>query len=229
MTSQAQNYRSIALQNTMYKVYTAILGDFISDHCEKNGIITEEQAAGKHGSWGCSDQLLINKMMTIWLDYKKAFDSVPHSWLIRSLELAKVPEKIIKAIKQLMLKWRTNVYLYGEHASVETDFITYLRGILQGDTLSLILFVLSVNPLSFLLEKHEGYKTSIDEKGKNIGHLFYVDDLKLYAVNIAKMMVMLKTVTQYSNDIGMKFGELKCAYQVIERGKREARPLRLMD
>ena len=55
MTSQAQNYRPIALQNTTYKVYTAILADFIMDHCESNKIITEEQAAGKRGSWGCSD------------------------------------------------------------------------------------------------------------------------------------------------------------------------------
>ena len=116
MTSQAQNYRPIALQNTMYKAYTAILADFIMDHCESNKIITEEQAAGKRGSWGCSDQLLINKMIydqvtskrrnlvTVWLDYKKVFDSVPHSWLIRSLELAKIPERIINEIKQLIFK-----------------------------------------------------------------------------------------------------------------------------
>ena len=98
---------------------------------------------------------------------------------------------------------------------------SYLRGILQGDTSSLILFVLSVNPLSFLLEKHEEYKISIDEKGKNISHLFFVDNLKLYAANIAKTMLMLKTVTQYSNDVGMKFDGSECAYQVIERGKRK--------
>ena len=55
ITSQAKNYPPIALQNTMYKVYTALLADFIMDHCEKNGIVTEEQAAGKRGSWGCSD------------------------------------------------------------------------------------------------------------------------------------------------------------------------------
>ena len=148
----------------MYKVYTAILAEFIMEHCEENNIITEEQATRKRGSWGCTDQLLINKMIydevtsnrrnlvTVWLDYKKAFDSVPHSWLIRSLEMAKVPEKVILAIRQLMIKWRTKVYLYGESSNVETDFISYLKGILQGDTLSLILFILSVNPLSHLLQ-----------------------------------------------------------------------------
>ena len=35
-------------------------------------------------------------------------------------------------------------------------------------------------------------------------------------------MLMLKTVTQYSNDVRMKFGESKSTYQVIERGKCKA-------
>ena len=67
------------------------LAEFVMDYCTRNGIITEEQAAGKRGSWGCVDQLLVNKMIyrevkerrrniiTVWLDYKKSFDSVPHA------------------------------------------------------------------------------------------------------------------------------------------------------
>ena len=83
-TRNPMNSRLIALQNTTYKIYTAILTDFIMDHCKQNKIITIEQAAGKRGSWGCTDQLLINKMVydevktnrrnlaTAWLDYKKS-------------------------------------------------------------------------------------------------------------------------------------------------------------
>ena len=75
----------------MYKVFTAIITEFIIDHCTVNSTVTEGQAAGKLGSWGCAEQLLINKMVynevignrrnlsTAWLDYKKAFHSVPHS------------------------------------------------------------------------------------------------------------------------------------------------------
>ena len=170
------------------------------------------------------EQVIANRknFVTVWLDYQKAFDSIPHSWLIRSLELAKVPEVIINAIKKLMLKWKTKVFLHGENTSVETDFINYLTGILHGDTLSLILFVLPVNPLSFLPKEHDGYKTKQLSQAININHLFFVDDLKLYASTIAKMIKLLETVTQFSNDVGMKFGVSKCAYQVIERGKRKA-------
>ena len=62
-TKNEQNYHPIAIQNTMYKIYTGILAEFIMDHCKMNDVITEEQAVGKRGSWGCTDQLLANKMI----------------------------------------------------------------------------------------------------------------------------------------------------------------------
>ena len=46
-TRKAENYRPIALQSCMYKLYTGILGEFITDHCEINSIITLEQVAGR--------------------------------------------------------------------------------------------------------------------------------------------------------------------------------------
>ena len=125
-------------------------------HCTQNKIITEEQAVGKHGRWGTTDQLLINKMIydqvtsdrrslgVAWLDYKKAFDSVPHSWILASLCIAKIPAKIINTISNLMTKWKTRLTVHGEMTSIETEELEYLKGILQGDTLSLILFILAV-------------------------------------------------------------------------------------
>ena len=89
-THLAKNYRPIACQNTTYKLHTGILNHFLYDHCSTNNIITVEQAGGKKGVWGCTDQLLINKMILdevrsnrrnlfmMWYDYKKAFDPIPH-------------------------------------------------------------------------------------------------------------------------------------------------------
>ena len=56
ITNMAKNYRPIAWQNIMYKIYTFI-------HCENNAIITNQQAPGKKGIWGCTKQLLINKII----------------------------------------------------------------------------------------------------------------------------------------------------------------------
>lgn len=83
------------------------------------------------------DEVIKNRrnLIAVWLGYKKAFVSVPHSWIIESLKLAKLPDKIIDVIKMLMSKWRTKIYLYGETESIETSEIEYHKGILQGDML----------------------------------------------------------------------------------------------
>ena len=148
-TKNAKNYRPIACQNITYKLFTGILNSFLVDHCTTNNIITIEQTGGKPGSWGCTDQLLINKMILdevkknrrnlymMWFDYKKAFDSVPHDWIIKALKLAKVPDEIVKTVMNLMETWSTQLSLN----DITTNLIKYLCGILQGDCLSLILLL----------------------------------------------------------------------------------------
>ena len=94
-------------------------------------------------------------LMTFWLDHKKAFDSVPHSWIVEALKLARIPSVEIRNIEMLMRKRRTKMYMHGKISHLRQAWINYFKGILQGDTLSLILFIRSVNPLSLLLQKQE--------------------------------------------------------------------------
>ena len=231
-TNRPENYRPIALQNSMYKIYTSILNYFLEDHCRVNNILGIEQAAAKQGSWGCTDQLIINKaimeevkskrrnLVCAWLDYKKAFDSVPHDWLIKALHLAKVPLEIVIAIEALTETWTTQAGLQAKNTTIETDSIDYQRGILQGDGLSVILFALSINPVSFLLRKMEGYELGETIK-LIINHLLFVDDLKLYSRTLDQMKKLLDNITTFTNDIGMIFGEAKCAYICIVRGRKK--------
>ena len=70
----------------MLKTYTGTLAKLIEEHLMENNIIFPEQAGATKGLWGCTDQLLINLVVTdevkkgrknlcmIWLDYKKAYD-----------------------------------------------------------------------------------------------------------------------------------------------------------
>ena len=231
MTSIAKNYRPIACLNIMYKLYTSCLNNFLCDHCESNNIITPEQAGGKKGVWGTTEQLLLNKtilkevkskkrnLYTVWLDYRKAFDSVPHQWLIRALKLAKVPNKIINAIQNLTRIWSTNLYLQGSEEVIVSDIIEFLRGIFQGNSLSVVLFNLSVNPLSFLLRNLKGYAAGT-ERFTNITHNFFVDDLKLYGSTLNNIKKLLDIATTFSRDIGMQFGIDKCADININNGKQ---------
>ena len=42
-----------------------------------------------------------------WIDYQKAFDSVPHSWVEKSIALVGVKSKIDRFCKLSMEKWNT--------------------------------------------------------------------------------------------------------------------------
>ena len=159
----------------------------------------------------------------MWFDYKKAFDSVPHNWILKALELAKVPPNLISAINRLTKVWSTKVSLHGSKETITTDNIRYQTGPLQGDCLSLMLFILSVNPLSYLLQKLPGYSVGPPDGRVNvISHLFFVDDLKTYAKDIDEAKIQADMITQFTNDISMEFGADKCAYLYIESGKRKS-------
>ena len=68
----------------------------------------------------------------------------------------------------------------------------------------------------------EGYKMGPTEyRNKNLTHLFFVDDLKLFASTLNQAKYLLDVITTVSGDIGMTFGEDKCGFIYIERGNRK--------
>ena len=124
----AKNYKPIVCQNIMYKIYNGCIKVKSQDHCESNSIITDQQAAGKKGVRSCAEQPLISKIILrnlhmTWLNYQKVFDSVPHSWMLKSLKLAKVPTVIIKAIEQLSHQWEAIIYINGTSEDIITERI----------------------------------------------------------------------------------------------------------
>jgi len=44
-----------------------------------------------------------------WTDYQKAFDRMPHSWIIKSLEIMGINTKVISFTKKVMGYWRIHV------------------------------------------------------------------------------------------------------------------------
>ena len=63
-TKNPKNYRPVACENNMLKIYTALITYFLDEHCRANDIIALNQASGRKGSWDHIDQLLINKTIT---------------------------------------------------------------------------------------------------------------------------------------------------------------------
>jgi len=112
-----------------------------------------------------------------WVDFKKAFDSVPHPWLLEVLQMYKFSPALIHFLSVSMMLWNTNLTIGG-------NFMANIHikcGIFQGDCLSPLLFCIALNPLSELIKDTSyGYKLKCNLL---VQHLLYMDDLKLYAKN----------------------------------------------
>ena len=142
-------------------------------------------------------------LSTAWIDYRKAFDSVLHSWIIKAMQIYKVSPDLIKYIKHSMSTWQRTMILNFSSGSITTNPIRIKNGIFQGDSLSPLLFCLSLAPLSNQLNNTElGY--DIDKE--RISHLFYMDDLKLNTKNDNQLEGLLNTAKIFNDDIKMRFG-----------------------
>ena len=227
-TKNPKNYRPITCLSTTYKLLTSILTERIYGFMDQHKFLPQEQKGSRKGSYGCKDQLLINRMIMensknrqrnlsmAWIDYRKAFDSVPHDWILKSLELYKLSPVLINFLKTSMSLWGTTVFLNSTKETIKSDRIDINCGIFQGDSLSPLLFCLALIPLtSELNQTSYGYKIGESK----INHLFYMDDLKLYAKDDKELEGLLHTVKSFSDDIGMDFGLDKCAKATFIKGK----------
>ena len=86
-----------------------------------------------------------------------------------------IADNVVKRLlSNSMEKWRIKLY----SSSTMRGEIEIKRGIFQGDSPSPLLFVASMTPLRLLLGKTK-YRYYL--KGKQVNHLLYMNDLKLYA------------------------------------------------
>ena len=66
---------------------------------------------------------------TIWLDYKKVFDSIPHNWLIGALKSAKVPKHLITAIENLIKPCIRKLQHNNKNEFITSYLIEIMKGI----------------------------------------------------------------------------------------------------
>jgi hypothetical protein len=92
--------------------------------------------------------------------------------------------------------WRTVLNIFINNSQIQSEIINIRRGIFQGDSLSPLWFCIALNPLSKLLNRTE---MGLELKSKNksifkLTHLFFMDDLKLYAANRPQLSSLLEVV-----------------------------------
>lgn len=227
--TKAENFRPITCLNSCYKVLTATVNALLLDHLKLGRAIPPNQRALRKHEWACQHAMLLDQAIirdslsrekpisVAWLDYKKAFDSIAHSYLRWVLESVNTPKKLGTILERLMSSWVTRLEIGGPNAKGKKRSapIKVLNGIFQGDSLSPTLFILCVAPLSYAIDKAVRPCRSSTGRSKGIGfelgHQFYVDDLKLYARTPEELELKLTAAAEASTAIGLSLNIGKCA------------------
>ena len=145
----------------MWKLLTALIADDIYHHLEAKSLLPEEQKGCRKGTKGTGDLLFIDKMILkevktrkknlamCWIDYRKAYDLIPHVWILECLKCFGISEEICKLLEKSMKSWCMEL-TYGKNV---LGNVNIRRGIFQGDSLSPLLFIISLIPLTMILNK----------------------------------------------------------------------------
>ena len=217
------NWRPIALQNTLYKVYASTIARRMSSWAIANEIVSPSQK-GFLPVEGCLEHGFVLKSILqdsrrrkkeaciAWLDLKDAFGSVPHLVLLETLRLAGLQGSILAAIQDIYSNSSTSIRTF----SATSTPIPCQRGVKQGCPLSPILFDLVIEVVIRAMERvpRAGYQVA----HSTIKTLTYADDLCVFASSPTIIQQMLTEAQEAATWAGLTFNPRKCAALTIVRG-----------
>ncbi|TBU20063.1 reverse transcriptase, partial [Hamiltosporidium tvaerminnensis] len=200
---RGSDYRPITCMSNLYKLTTKMLA--------------ENQLGSVRGVQGAKEQALLNialnkeygnNLKATWIDVKKAYDSIDHAYLTQCIENLNLPDWILKFIKVIISKWKIDISVGPE--KIMSKKIE--RGILQGDSLSPLLFVLCMDPLSRKLnEKYTKVTVQTDAESHSTNPLLFIDDLKLLAKDSSTLSAMTGEAKEFLEVIGLEINKEKSA------------------
>ena len=204
------NYRPIALTCVARRLFERTILDEISPFMDQ---IHDFQSGFRPKRSTLHQAMCLHEFMTahpglhcVFLDFKAAYDLVPRTLLWKKLlDKFNIPRSTVNRLQALFDYNRSFIIVSGKKGPP----INNNRGLLQGSSLSPILFNFFINDIITNLYQ-EGPKVRLDGYGLN--SLWFADDGCLLAKNVAAMKILLEIAEQWSIINGMVFAPLKCVY-----------------
>lgn len=203
--SDPSNYRGIALVNIVTKIFTTILKNRLVQWTDINNVLPDSQMGFRKGR-SCTDAIFTllsaiqiqfrhndgREIYGIFVDFQRAFDSVPHTRLWQKLDNLKISSKFIKTIKSLYdqasMQVRTKEGL--------SDIFEITEGVLQGESLSPDLFLLYLHDFELFFRSKGLYGLDINGV-TDILMLLYADDTVIFAHSHIDLQRKLRALEEY--------------------------------
>ena len=168
--NHAENYRPISLTSILCKIMESFVREKVLTHLMGNKLLSPKQYGFISGR-STTIQLLHyldkciktiadgNVVDSIYFDFAKAFDTVPHRRLIGKLESYGIKGKVLNWISAFLCGRNQTVRVNGE----KSEKADVLSGIPQGTVLGPILFVIYINDILDNI-KSDGFLYADDTK-----------------------------------------------------------------
>lgn len=212
------NYRGIALINTLLKVLTKILAARLQTVCTSFNLLKREQIGFIKNEEGvsqaaclleCCQRRKIKKENTIlgFLDLKKAYDMVPHNKLFYKLKKFGLGNKMIDFIKRMY----DNTYMRVRVNDKLTEPFRYERGVRQGCPTSPLLFNIYINDILDDINPVE-----IPGLHNGLRGLMYADDTVIVAKTFSDLSEKLESINRWMINNAMELNPSKCGIMEIK-------------
>ena len=159
------NYRGISLISCVNKLFSAILNKRLFNYCINKGLLSEEQLGFVPGNRTSDAHFLLHNLIqnychkqgkriySCFVDFSKAFDSIPRDILFRKLINHGINGKFLNVLKNAYSNDKCRIKI-GNHLS---EIIIPTRGVRQGCILSPLLFniFLADLPVAMKSVEHE--------------------------------------------------------------------------
>lgn len=218
---QCASYRPISLLCVDYKILTSILATRIQKYIKK--LIKPDQTgfiSGRQGTNNIRRVLNLKSLMVkgtqtsmlLSLDAEKAFDRVDWQFLEQTLREMGFSEKFIFWFRLLYKNPKSRVRVNG-HCS---DFFSIERGVRQGDSLSPILFALSIEPLAEAIRQDIQIEGVEDGGGRVHKISLFADDVLLFIKHpLTSIPRLMQNLKEYGDISGYKINQNKSEAMMI--------------
>ncbi len=212
----ASNYRPINLTSVLCKILESFVRDVLLRHLIDNNLLSKKQHGFINGRSTvtqllnyldkCAQSVSKGKVVdAIYLDFEKAFDTVPHRRLIGKLESYGVEGDLLRWVKEYLNERSQIVSVNGS----KSDSGQVISGVPQGSVLGPLLFVIYINDL-------------LDEIATD--GLLFADDTKIFRQILTRndaeeLQSDLNKLEEWTKTWLLRFNTDKC--HVLTLGKLE--------
>ena len=148
----------------------------------------------------------------LFLDFQKAFDRVNWDYMFRLLERMGFDTAFLQWIQLLYTDPQAHLVI---NQTIQPA-LHPTRGVKQGDPLSALLFVLTIEPLGNMLRSHDEYGVCLNADHTTTS-MFFADDSTLLGSSIPNLQAQLAIVEEYCNGSGAQLNLSKSVLLALNR------------